>query len=84
MLSAHVCSRWYRAPEIILMEKDYNQSMDIWSIGCILAELLYFLTPESKEEPTNKVWSCDRFLLPGETCYPLTPGNDNTNVKFQD
>ena len=32
--------RWYRAPEIILLERDYGQAMDIWSLGCILAEFL--------------------------------------------
>jgi mitogen-activated protein kinase 1/3 len=33
-------SRWYRAPEAILSPEDYKKSVDIWSIGCILAELL--------------------------------------------
>ena len=39
-MSAHVCSRWYRAPECCLLEKNYGQAIDMWSIGCILAELL--------------------------------------------
>jgi len=33
-------SRWYRPPEVILTEKDYNSAVDIWSLGCILAETL--------------------------------------------
>ena len=33
-------SRWYRAPEAILSPDDYKKPVDIWSIGCILAELL--------------------------------------------
>jgi len=33
-------SRWYRAPEAILSPEDYKKPVDIWSIGCILAELL--------------------------------------------
>ena len=33
-------SRWYRAPEAILSPNDYKKPVDIWSIGCILAELL--------------------------------------------
>ena len=33
-------SRWYRAPEAILSPETYDKPVDIWSIGCILAELL--------------------------------------------
>jgi len=33
-------TRWYRPPEIILVEKDYGPAVDIWSIGCIFAEIL--------------------------------------------
>jgi mitogen-activated protein kinase 1/3 len=32
-LSVHVVTRWYRSPEIILLEKDYGPPIDIWSIG---------------------------------------------------
>lgn len=32
--------RWYRAPEIMLNWMHYNQTVDIWSVGCIMAELL--------------------------------------------
>lgn len=33
-------TRWYRAPEVILNAKKYNEKLDVWSIGCILAEIL--------------------------------------------
>ena len=39
-LTGHVVTRWYRAPEIILLEKDYGPAIDIWAAGCIFAELL--------------------------------------------
>lgn len=32
--------RWYRAPEIMLNWMHYTQTVDIWSVGCIMAELL--------------------------------------------
>lgn len=35
VLSDHVCSRWYRAPEICILEKHYDFSADMWSAGCI-------------------------------------------------
>jgi mitogen-activated protein kinase 1/3 len=40
LLSQHVVTRWYRAPELILLDKSYGTPIDIWSMGCILAELL--------------------------------------------
>lgn len=37
---AYICSRFYRAPELIFGATDYTTSIDIWSAGCVLAELL--------------------------------------------
>lgn len=39
-LSSRIVSRWYRSPEVILTEKEYESTLDIWSMGCILAETL--------------------------------------------
>lgn len=36
----YVATRWYRAPEVILSWTEYTQAMDIWSVGCIFAEIL--------------------------------------------
>jgi len=38
--TTYVVTRWYRAPEVILKAAHYTKSIDIWAIGCILAELL--------------------------------------------
>ena len=35
----YVSTRWYRAPEILLRAPDYNAPIDIFAMGCILAEL---------------------------------------------
>lgn len=35
----YVVTRWYRAPEVILGYTEYSQAIDLWSLGCILAEL---------------------------------------------
>jgi len=32
--------RWYKAPEILYGNKKYTEAVDMWSVGCILAELL--------------------------------------------
>ncbi|KAG9614789.1 mitogen-activated protein kinase spm1, partial [Aureobasidium melanogenum] len=36
----YVATRWYRAPEIMLSFAEYTKAIDVWSVGCILAELL--------------------------------------------
>ena len=36
----YVVTRWYRAPEVILNASEYTKAVDIWSVGCILGELL--------------------------------------------
>jgi sporulation-specific mitogen-activated protein kinase SMK1 len=35
----YVVTRWYRAPEVILGYTEYSQAIDLWSAGCILAEM---------------------------------------------
>ncbi|CAF0988506.1 unnamed protein product [Adineta steineri] len=35
----YVVTRWYRAPEVILGYTEYTQAIDLWSVGCILAEM---------------------------------------------
>lgn len=35
----YVVTRWYRAPELIL-SREYSYNIDVWSVGCILAEML--------------------------------------------
>ncbi|TDL28397.1 CMGC/MAPK protein kinase [Rickenella mellea] len=40
LMTEYVATRWYRAPEIMLSFKMYTKAIDVWSVGCILAELL--------------------------------------------
>ena len=39
-LTEYVVTRWYRAPEVILSSSEYTKQIDVWSAGCIFAELL--------------------------------------------
>ncbi|KAL8001827.1 putative protein kinase [Plasmopara halstedii] len=40
-MTEHVVTRWYRAPELMLQPDGfYDQSVDMWSVGCIFAEIL--------------------------------------------
>ena len=37
---SYICSRYYRAPELIFGATEYNNAIDVWSVGCVMAELL--------------------------------------------
>jgi serine/threonine protein kinase len=37
---AYITTRYYRAPELIIGQTTYDKSIDIWSAGCVIAELL--------------------------------------------
>lgn len=66
-LTLRVTTRWYRAPELILLDKDYNKPIDIWSAGCIFGELLKMQRCVCSD-------SIHRFpLFPGKYCYPVSP-----------
>jgi mitogen-activated protein kinase 1/3 len=81
-ISEHVVTRWYRAPEVILCRGHYGYSIDVWSVGCIFAELLNMCV----DQPTTK----KRPLFPGRSCFPLSPSShtcfkdvtDQLNVIF--
>lgn len=68
-LTKHVVTRWYRAPELILIQP-YSTAVDIWSIGCIFAELL------SMQEGSVPSYEDREPLFPGGSCFPLSGGED--------
>ncbi|KDE08349.1 CMGC/MAPK protein kinase [Microbotryum lychnidis-dioicae p1A1 Lamole] len=39
-MTEYVATRWYRAPEIMLTFKQYTKAIDIWSVGCIIGEMI--------------------------------------------
>jgi len=39
-MTEYVASRWWRAPELLIGTTSYNAAVDMWSVGCIFAELL--------------------------------------------
>jgi mitogen-activated protein kinase 1/3 len=82
-MSEHVVTRWYRAPEVILSRGRYAQSIDNWSVGCIIAEIFQLEKPPSFGNPRKP-------LFPGRSCFPLSPSHrtcfkdmtDQLNVIF--
>ena len=50
---------WYRPPDVLLGSKKYNTSIDIWSCGCILAELSNknaLFTGQSEDDQLDRVF----------------------------
>ncbi len=66
-LTGHVATRWYRSPELILLEKIYSTAIDLWAVGCVFAELLQMM---KEVEPNYK---CRRALFAGASCFPVSP-----------
>jgi mitogen-activated protein kinase 1/3 len=64
----HVVTRWYRAPEVILLQlkQEHLPAIDMWSVGCIFGELLQMNDRFCKDYTQRKC------LFPGTTCFPLS------------
>lgn len=73
-LTSHVVTRWYRAPELILLEKDYGPAIDMWSVGCVFGELLGMMKKSAATFLDRKP------LFPGKSCFPLSP---DQNARLQ-
>lgn len=39
-MTEYVVTRWYRAPELLCESETYGPAVDVWSVGCIFAELM--------------------------------------------
>eukprot|EP00928_Gymnodinium_smaydae_P048358 TRINITY_DN3231_c0_g1_i1.p1 TRINITY_DN3231_c0_g1~~TRINITY_DN3231_c0_g1_i1.p1 ORF type:complete len:561 (-),score=101.00 TRINITY_DN3231_c0_g1_i1:162-1793(-) len=75
-LTCHVATRWYRAPELILLKSTYTAAVDVWSSGCILAELCGMQQDDANRGAEREP------LLQGRSCFPLSPlaGDIEPNV----
>jgi mitogen-activated protein kinase 1/3 len=66
-MTSHAVTRWYRAPELILMQRKYDSAVDVWSLGCVFAELLQ-TRRECRGSAAERVP-----LIFGGSCFPLSP-----------
>ena len=78
-LTKHVVTRWYRAPELILMATNYTAMIDVWSLGCIFAELLQTLEAKATAQ-TGAAGERKRPIFPGRSCYPLSAGRRREDI----
>jgi cyclin-dependent kinase 7 len=66
-----VFARWYRAPELLLGSKTYGPGVDVWAVGCVLAELMLrrpYFAGSSDIDQLGKVYAA--LGTPTETNWP--------------
>ncbi|KAF4743611.1 hypothetical protein FOZ63_003298 [Perkinsus olseni] len=70
-LAVDVVTLWYRAPEALLGSTAYGEPLDVWSIGCIILEMLRgkaFVTGSSPEDQICKIFAI--LGAPDDTTWP--------------
>lgn len=81
-MTRHVVTRWYRAPELPLYnDGEYTTAIDVWSVGCVYAEMLGMLDTGEPECRYDR-----RALFPGGSCYPMSKdrAKDKTGKEKKD
>eukprot|EP01034_Spumella_vulgaris_P030867 gene30867-38149_t len=73
-LTKHVVTRWYRAPEVILSQP-YTAAVDMWSVGCIFAELLGMMDV-GQAQGMGGDGRKRKALFPGDSCGDLSADDD--------
>ena len=76
-MSPSIMSRWYRAPEVILTS-NYDQSIDIFSLGLMLVEIIYCSTEQANLNSKN------RYLFQGKYCFPISPKENEKSIDEND
>ncbi|KAI3953809.1 hypothetical protein MKW98_017633 [Papaver atlanticum] len=88
-LTSRVVTLWYRPPELLLGSTSYGQSVDLWSVGCLFAELLLgkpILKGRTEVEQLHKIFKLcgsppdeywKKFKLPHATIFK--PQNSNAS-----
>eukprot|EP01083_Nonionella_stella_P036553 99733_1 len=71
-----VITLWYRPPELLLGTTEYGVEIDMWSVGCVFAEMLTSTTPFPGRT------ELDQFKRIVKVCGSLGPGNWNEGTTF--
>jgi mitogen-activated protein kinase 15 len=81
IVSDYIATRWYRAPEILLGSQSYSKAVDIWSAGCIMAELLLEQVLFSGKSSLNQMELIIELLgRPSETDIKSMKVSQNNNL----
>lgn len=80
---AYICSRYYRAPELIFGCVEYGPAIDVWSFGCLLAEMVSgkaLMQGSNNLDQLMKIFEV--FGLPTEKQVNIMCKNKESNYKF--
>eukprot|EP01135_Chromosphaera_perkinsii_P000169 Nk52_evm65s32 gene=Nk52_evmTU65s32 len=82
----YVATRWYRAPELLLGSTNYGKAVDIWSIGCIMGELIDGQPLFPGESEIDQLYTIQRVLgpLPPEQREMFLKNPRFVGLKFPD
>ncbi|KAL1203984.1 Cyclin-dependent kinase G1 [Cardamine amara subsp. amara] len=78
-----VVTQWYRPPELLLGAKEYSTAVDMWSIGCVMAELLSqkpLFPGKSELDQLQKIFAV--LGTPNEAIWPGFSSFPNAKAKF--
>ena len=80
-----MATRWYRAPELLYGSRDYTEGVDLWAVGCVLAELLNNCPLFPGENDIDQLGLVIRHLgTPTEEVWPGVSGlPDFSKITFQ-
>ena len=80
-LSYQACTIWYRSPELLFGANNYSIGLDIWSVGCIFAELLLRTPIFNGINEIDQIGKIFRILgTPNYSSLTTTIDDNNNNI----
>ena len=79
---AYICSRYYRAPELIFGATDYNPQVDVWSTGCVIAEMILGAPVFPGDSASDQLVEIIKMLGTPTKDQILAMNNEATEFKF--
>jgi serine/threonine protein kinase len=84
MLTQEVVTLWYRAPELLLGCQKYTAAVDIWSVGCIFAQMMTSKALFRGESEMDQLFKIFRQMgTPSDDLMRKMRGNDDLNVRVK-
>lgn len=79
---AYICSRYYRAPELIFGATDYTTQVDVWSTGCVIAEMVLGQPIFPGESASDQLVEIIKILGTPSKTQILAMNSEATEFKF--
>jgi glycogen synthase kinase 3 beta len=79
---SYICSRYYRAPELIFGATDYNTQVDVWSTGCVIAEMILGCPVFPGESASDQLVEIIKILGTPNKNQILAMNSEATEFKF--